>query len=64
MTTVKPSQRVDEIILERIRKEHWDVGTTMREAFEEKALRDPMYVLPAILQYLDELHDSSEERKS
>jgi hypothetical protein len=60
MTTTKPSQRVDEIILGIVRKKHWDAGTTMRREIEEQALSDPMYVLPAILQYLDEVHESDE----
>lgn len=59
--TTKPSQRVDEIILERVRKEAWNVGTTEREALEKRALSDPMYVLPAIIQYLDEVYDSKEK---
>ena len=35
MTTMKPSYRIGQIIIERVKKEHWDVGTTMREALEE-----------------------------
>jgi hypothetical protein len=62
MTMMKPSARVDQIIVERVKNESWDAGTTMREALENRALGDPMYVLLAIIQYLDEVHESSESR--
>lgn len=60
MTTMKPSERVKQIVLARVQKVHWDAGTTSRQLFEMEALRDPTWILPAILQYLDEAHESSE----
>jgi hypothetical protein len=59
---MKPSERVDQIVVERVKKESWDVGTTMREALEKRALGDPLHVIEAIIQYLDEVHESSERR--
>lgn len=62
MTSMKPSERVNRIVCARVQKVHWDAGTTQRQLFEMEALHDPTWVLPAILQYLDEVHESSEGR--
>jgi hypothetical protein len=63
MTTTKPSQRIAEIIRELVRKKHWDVGTTRREALEQQAAADPFCVISAILDYLDEVHGTQERTK-
>lgn len=62
MTTfekLKPSDRVKEIVLEKVKSAFSSLGPGARGVYEDQALKDPEFMLPAILQYLDEVHGSS-----